>query len=75
MHFLDWALDQQDELGNLGKISKVFWQDINNGCGARYTTPKEWERHFVEKHPRSSEKLIELLTIASVEYVKSHKAE
>ena len=75
MHFLDWALDQQDELGPLGVVSKVLWQDINNGCGARYTTPAEWHDHFNKKHPRTADKLSNLVATAYVEYVKSLKTE
>ena len=71
MHFLDWTLDQQDEFGNLGTIAKVLWQDINNGCGARYTTPMEWRAHFQQKHPKKADILSNLLAVAYVEYSKT----
>ena len=71
MHFLDWTLDQQDDQGNLGLIAKVLWQDINNGCGARYTTPVEWRIHFQEKHAKKAEILSKLVSVAYVEYAKT----
>lgn len=71
MHFLNWILDQQEEPGNLGVFSKVIWQDINNGCGARFTSPIEWRIHFNKKHPTKADTLNGLLAAAYVQYVNS----
>jgi len=75
VHFLNWILDQQEEPGNLGIFSKVIWQDINNGCGARYTTPLEWRSHFDKKHPRTKERLNALLSAAYIQYASAFTAE
>jgi hypothetical protein len=75
VHFLDWTLEQSDVLGNLGLISRTLAQDINNGCGSRFTTLSEWEDHFITKHPRTAEKLTNLVALAHVEYVNSLKSE
>ena len=71
MHFLNWVLDKQEAPGNLGLFAKVVWNDINNGCGARYTSPVEWRIHFNKKHPKTAEKLSQLLSVAYTEYTKS----
>ena len=75
MHFLNWVLEKQDEPGNLGVFAKVLWQDINNGCGARYTTPLEWRGHFDKKHPRTKEKLNALLSQVYLQYADSFNEE
>lgn len=61
MHFLNWVLEKQEDKGSLGLFADILWNDMNNGCGLRYTTPIEWREHFLNKHPRTSKALIELL--------------
>jgi hypothetical protein len=61
VHFLDWTLKQHDALGGLGLFSNILYQDINNGCGLRYTDPMEWQEHFNTKHKKTARVLNGLL--------------
>ena len=69
MHFLDWVLEQQAEPGVAGVFGKLIYQDINNGCGARFTTPMEWQYHFTLKHKKNVHTLTSLLEDAYVAYL------
>jgi len=69
VHFLDWILEQQAEPGVAGVFGKLIYQDINNGCGARFTTPMEWQYHFTLKHKKNVHTLTSLLEDAYVAYL------
>lgn len=69
MHFLNWVLEQEGESGGLGLISKVIYQDINNGCALRFTEVSEWKAHFSLKHPKSYRTLNKLLDDAVIYYL------
>jgi len=70
VHFLNWILKQDEEPGGLGLFSSIIFQDINNGCGLRYTEPTEWKEHFEKKHKKTSDVLNSLLEDAYVTYSK-----
>jgi hypothetical protein len=70
VHFLNWILEQQDEPGSLGSISRLIWQDINNGCGLRYTSPIEWQKHFSSNHRKTAAILNNMLNGAFILYVQ-----
>jgi len=69
VHFLNWLLEQQEEPGDVGLFATVIWQDINNGCGLRYTEYREWQHHFIKKHPRMAKRLIALLESSYLLYM------
>jgi hypothetical protein len=69
VHFLDWVLEQQTEPGVAGVFGQLIYQDINNGCGARFTTPMEWQYHFTLKHKKNVHALTSLLEDAYVAYL------
>ena len=69
MHFLDWVLEQQEEPGVAGVLGILIYQDINNGCGARFTTPMEWQHHFTTKHKKNTPTLTSLLEDSYVAYL------
>jgi len=75
MHFLDWILSQQEEPGIAGALGRVIYQDINNGCGARFTTPLEWNDHFSKKHKRTFSVLETMLENAFEAYLNRLNAE
>jgi len=64
-------LEQDEEPGGIGLFSNIIYQDINNGCGARFTTPAEWKAHFEVKHKRTASVLTGLLNEAFIVYSKS----
>ena len=68
MHFLNWVLEQDEEKGPIGLFSSVLYQDINNGCGLRFTEPVEWKAHFELKHKKTARVLNDLLEDAFVAY-------
>lgn len=68
MHFLNWVLEQDEEKGPLGLLSSILYQDINNGCGLRFTEPVEWKAHFELKHKKTARVLNDLLEDAFVAY-------
>jgi hypothetical protein len=75
MHFLDWALEQQGEPGVAGSFGRVIYQDINNGCGNRFTNPMEWREHFNAKHKRTTHVLCNMLEEAYESYLNRFNAE
>lgn len=75
MHFLNWVLEQSEEPGDVGLFSAIVYNDINNGCGARFTNPMEWQEHFVTKHKRTARVLIELLLESYTVYTEGFKEE
>jgi hypothetical protein len=70
VHFLNWVLEQDEEPGGLGLLSNLIYQDINNGCGLRFTEPTEWKAHFELKHRKTAKVLTGLLEDAYVSYSK-----
>lgn len=75
MHFLDWTLKQQEALGGVGLFSSLLYQDINNGCGLRYTDPMEWQEHFNTKHRKTASVLNNLLLETVTAYNNRFNAE
>ena len=75
MHFLDWLLEQQEEPGVAGVFGRLIYQDINNGCGLRYTEPNEWAALFSKKHPQKKDFLIGILDDAFISYLNRFNAE
>lgn len=75
MHFLNWLLEQDEGPGGLGLFSSVVYNDINNGCGARFTDPLEWQEHFNTKHKRTAKVLNGLLTESYIAFTESFSAE
>jgi len=75
VHFLNWLLEQSEEPGGLGLFSSVVYNDINNGCGLRFTDPLEWQDHFNNKHKRTAKVLNGLLTESYIAYTESFSAE
>jgi len=69
MQFISWLWDQLDDTGGLGKIAKVFWSDVNNGCAHALYTPAQWLKHFEEKHNDRKDLLIEMLLTSYGEYM------
>lgn len=56
-------------------FSSVVYNDINNGCGLRFTDPLEWQDHFNNKHKRTANVLNGLLTESYIAYTESFSAE
>jgi len=75
VHFLNWILEQDEEPGGLGLFSSIIYQDINNGCGLRFTEPSEWKAHFEIKHKKTAPILTGLLEDAFVAYSKRFNTE
>jgi len=69
VHFLNWVLEQEGESGGLGLISKVIYQDINNGCALRFTDAAEWQAHFSLKHPKTYKTINKLIDDAVIYYL------
>jgi len=75
MHFLDWVIEQKDGPGTAGSFGRLIYNDINNGCGARFTTPMEWQAHFIKYHKRNVHILESLLEDAFDAYLDRFNAE
>ena len=71
MNFLTWLFDEMDAPSPISRFAKLLYNDINNGCGSRAFTPKQWREHFKAEHADSSDKLINLLEIAYIQYALS----
>jgi hypothetical protein len=69
VHFLNWVLEQDGEPGGLGLISKVIYQDINNGCAPRFTEISEWKTHFFLEHPKTHKTINTLIDEAVIYYL------
>lgn len=75
MHFLNWILEQQESPGEVGLFGTIIYNDINNGCGMRFTEPMEWQDHFNDRHKKTAKVLNSLLLEAYVGYRDSFNAD
>jgi len=75
VHFLNWILEQQEAPKGIGLFSNIIYQDINNGCGMRFTEPMEWQDHFNDRHKKTAKVLNTLLLEAYVAYRDSFSAD
>lgn len=51
--WIAWILEQQEREDSTGRLARLIWSDINNGCGNTFLkTVVDWNRHFEAEHPR-----------------------
>lgn len=73
VHFITWLFDQIDDLGPHERFAKICWDDVNNGCAHVKFSVKQWQDHFLSKHPESAPMLVELLIDAYARYQREVK--
>lgn len=75
MNFSSWLFEQADLPGEVGRLAKLCWTDVNNGCGNPRFTAREWTEHFAVRHADKKVILGELVVKAHLELIKELKNE
>ena len=73
MHFITWLFEQIDDIGKHQRFAKICWDDVNNGCAHIRFSVKQWQDHFIEKHPENSKLFVKMLIDAYIDYQREVK--
>lgn len=66
--FMPWLLEQEDREDEIGSLSRLIYQDHNNGCLNGLNSMKSVIKHFIDVHPNQFLTFRENLVIAIKAY-------
>lgn len=71
--FSEWLEDQMTRNDEVGVFARTAWDDYTSGCARWYANALAWRDHFNAKHPKTAEKLVEMLVEAYTVYASTLK--